>query len=125
MYVIGNFIYGINLGEGSALPERFKEEVAVICDEDRHVEYHYSGSGDQPMFLGVDMVEIDEANSMNWAEIVKLKDELKAAMSANSQQAQEFQTKIQDFLTDTDVSDDLKNWVKAQTPEVFLVWSTS
>lgn len=134
MYSIGNFIFGINLCDDK-VPTKHQGVVSELYDMDL-IESHYSGNGEAPMFMGVDVTSIDEASDMTWAEIGELKDKLKAAMAEGSPQQLNFTKKldalkkeIDDGIDEADFEpEDYKNfmdWLEAQKPEVFLTWSTS
>lgn len=123
-YAIGSFIFGLNLKNLSVASEQIQEDIADLVDADL-VQTEYSGNGDEPTYIGAAVAGIDEASEMSWAEIIDLKDTLKAAMAEGSDAQKEFQALLNAVLADTDTSDETKDWLKAQTPEVFLTWGSS
>jgi hypothetical protein len=120
-YAIGSFVFGVNLKN---VPKKFVDDAEDLVEAGL-AESEYSGNGEGPMYVGVSVDGIDEASEMSWSEIVDLKDKLKAAMADNSEERSKFETKISNILTDGEISDEFKEWLKAQKPEVFLTWGTS
>ncbi|MNK44979.1 hypothetical protein D3C87_637270 [compost metagenome] len=125
-YAIGEFKFGINLREyhDMGLSEEIIEAIEEFNDAEI-LQSSYSGSGDMPLYLGAHITDIDECGDMAWHEIENLKNTLKAAQEPDSSQNKEYREKLQVILDAPDVSDAVKEWFKAQKPEVFLTWATS
>lgn len=119
-YAIGYFIYGINMRNA---PSRLEDEIQDLIGVEL-LETRYSGSGDEPCFIGVEVDQLDECSDLSWQELVKGKEKLSAARKDGSTENQEFQKLINNFLIE-DISDDLRTWVTKQEPEVFLTWGSS
>lgn len=127
MYAIGEFVFGLNilgLRENGKLSPQILDDLNQL-EEAELLQGAYSGSGDMPVYLGVVVDSIDEASDMNWTEITALKNKLKAVMAPASNERKEFQKLLDDILADPDTSDETKEWLKSQEPEVFLTWGTS
>lgn len=127
MYAIGEFVFGLNilgLRENGKLSPQILDDLNQL-EEAELLQGAYSGSGDMPVYLGVVVDSIDEASDMNWTEITVLKNKLKAVMAPASNERKEFQKLLDDVLADPDTSDETKEWLKSQEPEVFLTWGTS
>lgn len=125
-YAIGEFKYGLNFKDytNQGLPDEVVDDIRML-EENETLESSYNGSGDQPLYLAVEIDDIDECNDLSWTELVALKDKFKAAMAPDSNQHKEYLEKLQVILDDHDVSDETKEWFKAQTPAVFLTWGSS
>lgn len=125
-YAIGQFIFGLNLKDYNNFD--ISEDLKIAIDDLYQadiLESSYSGSGDQPLFLGIEITDIDECNDIGWDKLAELKEKFKAAMEPDSSQNKEYQTKLQVILDNSDTPDEAKEWFKAQKPEVFLTWGTS
>ncbi len=125
-YAIGEFKYGLNFKDytNQGLPDEVVEDIRKL-EENETLESSYNGSGDQPLYLAVQVDTITEIDDLGWDEIVALKDKFKAAMAPDSNQHKEYLEKLQVILDDHEVSDETKEWFKAQTPAVFLTWGSS
>ena len=130
-YACGSFVFGINL-QGfnesyhslKGLTETISEDIETLVECDV-LETEYSGNGDEPTYLGVRFSGIDETAPMGWAEIVALKDRMKAVLEPDSSQRVAFDAALQAVLDNDEISDETKEWFKAQTPEIFLTWGSS
>lgn len=125
-YAIGEFKFGLNLKDYNSFD--VSEDVKIDIDDLYQadiLESSYNGSGDQPLFLAVDLGEIDEAHDLGWDKLVEFKNKFKAAMEPDSSQNKEYLEKLQVILDNTDIKDETKEWFKAQKPEVFLTWGSS
>lgn len=129
-YAIGYFVFGVSLAD---VPEKFSDVVNEL-HEAEVAESYYSGSGDPAPFIGVEVDQIDECSELGWKEISETKDLLKAAMEPNSKERKAFVEKLKaleeftnDGMEDCEEEDivGFVEWVKKQTPEVFLTWGSS
>lgn len=124
-YAIGSFVFGINLKEViENTSEQVQEDIELLQDLDL-VTTEYSGNGDEPIYIGIPVEGLDECNELSWADIVKLKDRLKAAMDNSSPERIAFKLKIDAIMADPDVSDETKLFISKFEPEVFLTWGSS
>ena len=123
-YACGSFIFGIDLQDLDNASEAVQDEIQDLIERDL-VQTEYSGSGDEPRYIGVSVDGIDECSSMGWAQIVALKGKLKAAMDPGSKERAEFDVKLKAVVDDPDVSDETKAYIRQWEPEVFLTWGSS
>lgn len=120
-YASGYFIYGINF-TARAL-ERFQDELDELAGEDI-VEVLETANGRQTLYLGITIGGIAEGINLAWHDLVQGKAKISAAIKDGSPENQAFGNILNNFLLE-DISEDLREWVAKQEPEVFLAWSGS
>jgi hypothetical protein len=123
-YACGSFVFGIDLQDIGDASEKVQKEINELVEAGL-IQTEYSGNGDEPRYIGVSVDGIDECSGMTWAQIVDLKDKLKAAMAPGSKERTEFAAKLQALLDDSDTSDETKEYIQQFEPEVFLTWGSS
>ncbi len=113
MYTIGYFVYGINLMNAEVNDEDNWEFIV-----DTYCQQRYSGGGDPPVYCGVDVGQIDEADDYPWEYLQAIHDKVDASVIAA------FEKKRDDALADPDFPEEAREFFM-QEPKLFLTWGTS
>lgn len=129
-YAIGEVIFGLNLND-----DEFSEISNVISalEEMDMVSSAYSGNGEPPRWLGLQLSQVDECNN------VRLDADFLAEIAVTPEREAEYQAKLDELLQDIEdnreevLGDDITEtqldeaikYLKTAKPAVWIVWGSS
>lgn len=109
-YAIGYIVYGINL--------TYRGEIREMAENKHHFGSAYSGNGDQPVWFGIAIGEIDEADTVDG-------DVLREQLTVRSELARQFSDKMETLWGDEEVSQELRNALAEISPKMMILWGSS
>lgn len=118
-YAIGSIVYGINFKTANIEGISHRELQAFI---DNYGEREYSGSGEDPMYVGVSFNNIDECDDIGSERLNVL---FKQMSEAPAKLYEQVQAKINIALAESDVPEAIKEFIRNSEPEVFVTWGSS
>ncbi len=123
-YAIGYIVYGIDLQAPSPYDKSvtddwsdFRDIIDDLDEQELEVESRYNGNGDQPLFFGVELGQIDECKTIDGAELL-------AMLTVSDEAKAKFLEKVKAFYGEPTFFD-FYNKLVASEPKVFITWGSS
>jgi hypothetical protein len=121
-YAIGSIVYGVDLQPPSSYDtgvvdtfKQFRDEIDDLS-ESEVITSQYSGSGDQPLYFGIDLGEIDECKTVNGADLLQI-------LGSADNRRGEYDALLENLKQHA--SPALYAAVSAIEPQVFITWGSS